>query len=461
MKKGKSKFKALLGAVAALVLAVPCAASPVFANSAPRYEYGVTGSGALEINERSVLAVESEKLTFDVVDFPDYPDVGDYKSTVTAEYKFVNTSQATVHTQMAFPIGNDPNLYNASSPEISIDGCAAEVQTRYTYYRNGYNGDADFAKEVKKICDGWYDDGFYSPDLTVTKYTVSGETGRFDDVRLRGVVTCGDNARYTAQSLRNNEIYLYLDRNGYQRDFYVFGDTADFKCEWHVEEYVEHVFTAGEWVPCDRVTEVAETGRQSLKEFALQDRRMGSEVSEQDWFNAVVCDMGDKKAVENSPAFNTYFEDYFLAWYVYDVEIGAGESLVNTVTSPIYPRVWDGYKPAVYNYKYFLSPAAGWKSFGTLEVIVNTDYYLLDPPTAFEKVEGGYRAVYNGLPNGELELSVSTSANPEFHDVGRIVGIVFIVIFAVVCVAAPLAVIIWAIVYSVKTSEKKRKNTEG
>ena len=460
MKKGKFKFKALAAAVAALVVAVPCAVSPVFANSAVRHEYGVTGSGAIEINEQSVLAVESEKLTFDIVDFPYYPDVGNYKSTVTAEYKFVNTSDATVHTQMAFPIGTDPNFYDATSPEIGIDGCAIEVQTRYTHYRYGYDGDADFSKEVKKICDGWYEDGFYSPDMTVTKYTVSGETKRFDDVRLRGVVTCGDNARYSAQYINGNEIYLYLNRST-SPNFYVFGDLADFRCEWHVEEYVEHVFTAGEWVPCDRVTEVTVTETSSLKEFALQDRRMGSKVSEQDWYNAVVCEFGDDKAAMQSPAYYSYREDNFLAWYVYDVEIAAGGSVVNTVTSPIYPRVLNWYEPDVYNYKYFLSPAASWKSFGTLEVVVNTDYYLLDSPAAFEKVEGGYRAVYDGLPNGELELSVSTSANPKEDNFGEAVLIVFIAVLGAVFVAVPLAVIIWAIVYSVKTSEKKRKTTEG
>lgn len=454
--KGGSKFKAFAAAFAAVVIAVPCAVTPVFANSAMRYEYGVTATGAIEVNEESVLEVEREKLIFDIVDFPNYPDVGGYKSTVTAEYKFVNTSDATVHTQMAFPIGADPHLYNAASPEVSIDGGDIDVQARYTYNRSGYNGYVDFSKEVKKICDGWYSDGFYTPEMTVTKYTVTVATQKFDDIRVRGVVTCGDNARYSANSVGGAEIYLNFGSYYTTKDFYVIGDTDDFSCEWHVEEYVEHVFTSGEWVACDRAMTVNETDKCTLKEFALQDRRMGSTVSEQDWYNAVVYEFGDKKAVAQSPAYYTYNEEEFLAWYIYDVEVAAGGSVVNSITSPLYPRVRDWYEPTVYNYRYFLSPAASWKNFGELEVVVNTNYYLLDPPVAFEKVEGGYRAVYDGLPNGELELSVSTSANPEYHDTGMIIGLVFIVIFAVIFVAVPVGVVIWAIVYSVKTSKKKK-----
>ncbi|MDE7075692.1 MAG: hypothetical protein K2O62_00025, partial [Clostridia bacterium] len=66
MKKGLRKF---LSAVALLAAALPCAVSPVLANSAPRWEHGETAAGTIVRNENSVLAVESEKLTFDICDF--------------------------------------------------------------------------------------------------------------------------------------------------------------------------------------------------------------------------------------------------------------------------------------------------------------------------------------------------------------------------------------------------------
>ena len=61
-----------------------------------------------------------------------------------------------------------------------------------------------------------------------------------------------------------------------------------------------------------------------------------------------------------------------------------------------------------------LSPAKTWKSFGNLEIEINTPYYISDCSIdGFTKTENGYTAKYEGLPDGELTFNLSTSENPQ------------------------------------------------
>ncbi len=453
--KGFKKYLKFIFAAFACVCAVPCAVSPVFANSGHVYEYGVTSSGVVVRNEQSVLAVESEKLTFDIHGFPDYPDISGYDSTVTAEYKFVNTSENTVTTSMAFPIDPDPHCSGeALPPVICVNGEEVAVETHHTYGLY-----SSFYYEVKYIYDGFYEDEFYTPDTKVTEITVEVGTKRKDSIKLTGKVTCGDGARYMAGGGHpENTISFYL--NGYsdynkRASFYVFGDADEFAAEWSCAEYKDHLFRPGEYVPCSRSVTVTKTREMTLKEFALEYREQDSVVSETDWYNAVVMQLGDEK--DTGYVYRDLYEDNFTRWYLYDVTVGAGESVTNTVTAQIFPTRKEQYSPDVYIYRYYLSPAQSWKSFGTLEIEINTDNYLtLTPSLSFTGKEGGYVAKLDGLPEGELAFALCTDPDPELENGGLIILIVVIVLIVLAGLAFTLGPVIVAIVYLVKSRKKKR-----
>ena len=60
-----------------------------------------------------------------------------------------------------------------------------------------------------------------------------------------------------------------------------------------------------------------------------------------------------------------------------------------------------------------MSPAKTWKSFGELEIVINTPYYVSSCSIeGFTKTETGYTVKLNGLPDGELTFNLSTSENP-------------------------------------------------
>lgn len=455
MKKGLLKT---LSAVAALIVALPCAASPVLANSAPKWETGETASGAIVRNEDSVLAVESEKLTFDLWDFPlrYNEEKTEYKSTVTAEYKFVNTSANTVHTSMAFP-----NLIKESylksgqdfSPVITVDGNEVECEVRHT--RGRYR---DFDDDVKLISDEYYADSFYNPDLLVTKYKVSvNRPADYDMVYLKGEVSINGKVRYIGS------MYYYFDFSDsgdtYALDvddkdkntFYVLGDASAFECRWRteVEEYKWGTYN---WKQFDVPYTVAYDGETTLKELVLSHRRADSPISELDYYNGVVrgfYDYGNRACDVSGLDFPV---DDAICWYLYETEVAPNGSFTNKITAPIFPTIEYGYDPYVYEYEYYLSPAAKWASFGNLEVRINSNYYMLNPPKEFEKCEGGYRAEYSSLPKGELKFRMSTVEKPKSAggNSTMVFGIVMLVILCIICIVVPLAVFMPFIVKAVK-----------
>ncbi len=448
MKKGLLK---IISAVLALCAAVPCAVTPVFANSGHRYEYGVSGAGIVTPNESSVLAVESEKLTFNIPDFPKYgSSLSDYQSTVTAEYHFVNTSESTVVTSMAFPLGVNPKYYGDSrEPEIKVNGEAVTVLTRHTSGNYRY-----FADSVKGIYDDYYSDDFYTPDMTVTHYKMTIEIPS-EWYMLIGDVKCGDGARFITWLGTENEIDKYLDKGTNVLDFYVVGDTADFNCDWHFEKYKRRLFSGGKYVKTDATFPMRETiETTTLKDLILSYRPQESAVSEMDWYNGYVSGFGKRKYISECDL-ASHGDSNFLAWYTYDVEVEPNGRFTNTVTAPLLPRLDRGYSPAVYGYEYYLSPAESWQSFGKLEIEINTEYYLTASSKSLKNIGGGYVAEFESLPQGELKFSLCSKPEPKYTaDKLSVTGFIVLLVILLILLVVFLGPVIFAIVYLIKSSAK-------
>lgn len=109
-------------------------------------------------------------------------------------------------------------------------------------------------------------------------------------------------------------------------------------------------------------------------------------------------------------AVNGYRRD----WNEYEISLEPGETIVNKVTAPIYPSINMEYKPYVYEYIYLTSPAKLWGDFGELKIVINTPFYMTDSSEkGFKKTETGYELMMKGLPEEELEFSLSEVKNPK------------------------------------------------
>ena len=155
----------------------------------------------------------------------------------------------------------------------------------------------------------------------------------------------------------------------------------------------------------------------SFRDLALSKWSADSGVSEIDWYNAIVAMLTGSSDSTGSNLHLWEFGSldlsrYLMRWYEYEISVGPGERIVNTVTAPIYPSIDGRYEPPIYEYTYLLSPAKTWAEFGNLDIIVNTPYYMITDGEviAFEQTDSGYSVHLTGLPEGELTFTLCSES---------------------------------------------------
>lgn len=399
---------------------------PASANSAQTHWSGVDSAGAIVRQERSPVVVEKELLTFDVQEFPDnhYSDLDSYlaySGKVTAEYTFYNPADYAVTAKLLFPFGSEPayisNEYYGRDVEkydILIDGKPIEKTMRYTL-SSGFD-QFDLETDLALLHDEYVEDAFYALDLPVFKYvfmpsgvdteTYGAADAGFDMVRddpQRRIYFVDQNGLHT-QDDGDLRVHTGVD-NGEPITVYVIGKDYDEFPEWKF--YQDGGVEDGEEIGGTMRLESRE--EQTFRDLAMSKWDEGSGVSEVDWYNAVVAMLTGSSDATGSNLhlweFGSFdLSTYLMRWYAYEITLEPGQRTVNTVTAPIYPDINGRYKPPIYTYTYLLSPAQTWAEFGTLDIVVNTPFFVIkDGSTvALEKTDSGYTAHLNGLPEGEL-----------------------------------------------------------
>jgi hypothetical protein len=161
---------------------------PVSANSAQRYWWGADAVGAILTDGESPVVVESERLTFDLAEFPqnfytNEESFNQYAANVTAEYNFYNPSDLTVTATLAFPFGKEPAYaYNFTDVEaekygVKINGEDVVSTVRHTLsYRYS---PFELEYDLPRLHNDYISKGILTPEATVTLYTftVSGIDG--------------------------------------------------------------------------------------------------------------------------------------------------------------------------------------------------------------------------------------------------------------------------------------------
>lgn len=466
IKKGvKSGILGGLTLLMAALCAISALGGTANANSAYWGWRGVLSSGAVVTDVDCPVVVEKELLTFNISEFP-LPSYGEedaaalaaYKAGVTARYSFYNPADYAVDMTLVFPFGALPEYaydaaqgldFGALGYGATVNGETAQGRVRHTYA----DVPAFTLSDISRISDGLREDGFYSADAPVTKYAYAlSETNGY----LRYTVRCGsagDNTRLI-YCLRNadgtvadsynisggSSFWIWV-KGGMSVEIYAVGSDLSVIPQWSVQDDGDSELTAAQYVTYEG-KEYSE-----FYDFALTCYDADSGVSETDWYNAVVDSLNDFGKLD--------VKYKLMRWYEYSLSLGAGERAVNEVSVPVYPSIWSGYEPSVYNYEYYLSPASCWADFGSLEIVINTPYFIVDEESPFVATESGYRAVFDGLPSGELTFSLCEVQNPR-STAGRVVtvaAIVAAVVVGLVVICGVIAVVVIAVIFSKK---KKR-----
>ncbi|MDE6867534.1 MAG: hypothetical protein K2J83_00115 [Clostridia bacterium] len=463
------KLSALIIAVALMfsITAIPVTAAS--ANSAPENWYGTTASGAMVTGENCPVVVESEVLTFDIQAFPNYyyytqDELDGYKAKVTAHYNFYNPESYDVDMTLVFPFGNFPSyvsddLKDVGKYEVTADGEKVESTIRHTFCYGTFNAETD----VAKISDDFKEDGFYSPDTPVHYYTLkfSGLDGEYNLYLKSGYDSSKTAIFYGEMGTSFNEapyaLYkydaygIYPVSNGSIFYFFVVGD--DFEGEPR--------FSLGSrWSLFEKTNGDISISKEEItfKDLMLAFYEDGYGVSEVDWYNAALEYLSDYNYLHYT-LYNS-----LMRWYEYKLTIPARTRLVNEVTAPIYPDIDTYYSSDLYGYTYLLSPAKGWASFGNLEIVINTPYYLTGNSVGnFERVEGGYRLFRSGLPDGELDFTLCAEQNPVrvggiSFDALQIIFIIFACVeFGLQIIAAIVLIIVFAVTGQFSSKSKNKK----
>lgn len=419
------KTKHIIALVLCIVLSLltPCAA---LANSAQKQWRGADAYGAVVTDAECPITVENELLTFDIPDLPQsYGKNNDYMASVTARYTFCNPADYTVTARLEFPFGGRPNYgtdeNDITKYDITVNGAAIDKKVRHTF--NAAFTPFELVRDLPKIVDGFKDDSFFKPDLPVTKYIY--EVTDYDKENSLTTVAFDCVTPYSGRFFLKDMDYCLGKTNGYRPThpaylggneitLYVFGQ--DFKPQWkfYQDRDCKH-YASGE-------IELKTTEKMTLKELAAAVAPDIEDLSEEDWYNAFIDDLTFNGTSDYNPVIKSVQalgagRGTLMRWYEYEITIPPHEKIVNTVTAPIYPEIDEHAKSPVYKYTYLLSPARTWTDFGSLDIVVNTPFYLNDN-SAFEKTEAGYKTAFDGLPDGELEFSLKSEKKLFESDTG-------------------------------------------
>lgn len=469
------KIKMFLAFVLSVVL-ILIPSMPVSANSAQTHWQGVSALGTLIAEKDCPVVVEHELLTFNLQNFPpNYynKEEYDYSGCVTASYTFKNPADYSVKATLAFPFGTYPSYiheyyYNPDIADyndkpysdtdkygITVNGNEVEKQLRHTYISSDYSN-----SDLDKIKDTYKEDAFFYPDLTVTKYSY----------KAQGITK--ENSAYASFALNADESKtktLMQPCNGY--DYHDGKPTAGTWVDNSTEIVVYAIgepyktaplFTVYESGAEEKVTNgevvLVSTETMTYEDLVFTNFEESRSISRVDWYNAILdMHIKAKEDLGRMIDFGSMFSlsrDSLMRWYIYELSFEPGETLINEVTVPIYPDIDESYEPAVYDYTYLLSPAKTWKNFGNLDVVINTPYHIVESNIEFKKdAEGVYSLSLDGLPDSELEFTLSESESPEKIKSGYFLPIEMIISFSVI--AAVVAVMIIAAVLIRKKIKKK------
>ena len=266
-------------------------------------------------------------------------------------------------------------------------------------------------------------DEFYRPDMPVTKYTyefkgIDNETYNaaqamavIDDWSGRTKYFFGDTGGYSDLT-EHVEVSVWAE-NGHEFTFYVIGDEPEEMPEWAI--YADGTLEK----EIDGVAVEKSAEKFTLEEFAQLICGTAESANSADLYNAVIA-MLNQSEQRCGVIMNDFYEAWLLEslmrWYEYEIILEPGQRLVNRVEAPIYPAVSGTGESAEYTYTYLLSPASTWKEFGSLDVEIDTPFYLTDSePGGMEEREGGYSLALESLPEGELVFSFRSSNRPETY----------------------------------------------
>ena len=396
----RNRIKIMLACTLALFLCVPTALhSSAMQPLEP--DCGIDIYSVFPEGRKSELRLEHLALTYDIPGMPEdsYSDVDAflaYGATLRMDYTLKNPTDKELTVKLLYATGNLPqyadSIYreytsaqHAAKTAIEVNGarispelrCAwTPVSQRYQTGQSSYDP-RDYAENLRT---GYAQHALLTPDLPVTIYTYTPFSNQDADGRFyydmiatfacnpsRTMVFSEDYADVSAQDGKvtvNHRVW----EDAVVR-LYVLGEEIG-QVEWRLYDDDRKVVDGGANLSAVETT--------TFGELAMQYYDAESGIAEHDWYNAAV-DMMEYLRMEGTGVSGNRHQlvsfdmmGNLQCYLSYDVTLPAGESLVNTVTTPVYPDTLQYYSPTAGTFRYHFHGAFDWKTVGKYTVRINT-----------------------------------------------------------------------------------------
>lgn len=394
------------------------------ANSAQRYFYGETASGVALLDDESPLVITNERLVFDIQGFSHGKIENRLINTVKAEYTIHNPSEYTVTSDLVFPFSQRINYLTdgeyqeqLTMYDVTIDDEEVTKSLRHSFMIGDWHN-FELEANLSLISDDKLSAPYFNQGTIIYKYDFM-LTGAFQNQLYttefsipedyRGIVLCSKpNVYFHATTHSNIGVNLY---NKDTFSLYLIGENIkNF-------DNTFRVFLGDNGPFADEAYLDIKTDTWSDEQFvASHYSNLDTLISSVDKYNGVVGYLRFLREEQNM-FFGDYrgtdFSNDLLTWYEYQIQLTPNQTIVNSVTAPIFPTIDNNYDPVLFEYHYLVSPASTWTSFANLEIVINTPYYVLKSSYGdFNKTDNGYVLQFSSLPDGELIFLVSRSQKP-------------------------------------------------
>ena len=447
--------------------------------------YGIVAKGG-----DSPLTVQSAKLTFDIPSLPQNDAViHEDLATITADYFIHNPTSEPITTTVAVPICNYGDCgfaqkgFTNEGHGITVNGVKVDAQLRHAYKEERYTDLQSILLQADYLRDEGFSDGIYSLDAVVTEYELElKETDQpcyaffyvssLDSERM--LLVDGEYARIEDSYAKSMRYSFYLNPNNGTT-------TVKLVCIGYPLDTVMQLPVLYTDRSCETRAEgrmvVTKKTKTTLREFALRNYDPESGVSEVDAVSAVIDYINVTRMEGSLPKIDKALNvsEHLRGWYQYELTVGAGETVKNSIVTPLHTNLIVTYMdPYEYTYLFRVETLESWSEFGKMDIEIVTPYYLTNQERfkEFEKTENGYAVTLDGIPQYDIYFHLCTDPSPErvpmeddiFGNLTTMDVVIFmsVILFPVVVAAAvPITLIVLVTVNIIKRRKSKGDNNES
>lgn len=366
------------------------------------YGEGVTLSAPVIAEGGEDLITERVRITLDLEDLHSGQTLEDYlayRSTAAMEYTFHNPTDETITAKLTLPCGQEP--FYAYDYDYETDtylfGTDAE---KYAVAAGGKQISAALritGTDALPEPDGAWKNGIFTNDTPVVKltYRVTDLEETEDPYAAFRWSSLGKDTRMLCEEYQNGRtssrtasIFTFVEEGG-TYVYYIFGERTDWRPTWKF--YGDRELTE----PIGGTMELVKEETMTFLDYAMQTYDEGLGVTPSDWACALAGEILQRER-------GFYTDDGFInfgiasgrissyRWYEYELTLGPGETVVNTVTMPMYPGLFVGGGQMHCDYTLDLLSLRSLAPTGAQELILNTPFSMTESSAQFTETETGF-----------------------------------------------------------------------